>query len=158
MRFGVPPEDERNNYFWSPPGRQENLRAVTCPLCIEAWSPRIDAGRTAGQDLQGVTLNCPTQDSNGNPLPLAGRFGNASVGSLVGPGTVNLSLGLAKDFKLSERLKLKFESSFTNLPNHPNFDDPRNNLSEGTFGQVLASREGDAGGNRVGQFALRIEF
>jgi hypothetical protein len=76
---------------------------------------------------------------------------------------VNLSLGLAKDFRLTERLKLKFESSFTNVPNHPNFDDPRNNLSEsidgqGSFGQVLASRRGDAGGNRVGQFALRIEF
>jgi hypothetical protein len=85
------------------------------------------------------------------------------VGSLVGPGTINLSLGLAKEFQLNERFRLKFESSFTNLPNHPNFDDPRNNLSEanngqGTFGQVLQSRGGDAGGNRVGQFALRVEF
>ena len=43
------------------------------------------------------------------------------MGSLVGPGTINLSLGLAKDFQLSERFKLKFESSFTNIPNHPNF-------------------------------------
>jgi len=82
---------------------------------------------------------------------------------LVGPGTVNLSLGLAKDFQLTERFKLKFESSFTNLPNHINFDDPRNNLTEsvngeGTFGKVLASRVDDAGGNRVGQFVLRVEF
>jgi hypothetical protein len=84
---------------------------------------------------------------------------------MVGPGTVHLSLGLAKDFQLTERFKLKFESSFTNLPNHPNFDDPCNNLTEcagspcqGTFGQVLASRTGDAGGNRVAQLALRIEF
>jgi len=129
------------------------------------WNPNVFAcpGRTAGQDLQNNTLNCPTQDQNGNPLPRAGRFGNAGVGTLVGPGTVNLSLGLAKDFQLTERFKLKFESSFTNLPNHPNFDDPRQNLTEsvngqGTFGQVLASRIGDAGGNRVGQLALRIEF
>src|SRR6266576_4284426 len=73
-------------------------------------------------------------------------------------------LGLAKDFQLTERVKLKFATSFTNLPNHPNFDDPRNNLSEsgdtgtGSFGQVLATRIGDAGGNRVGQFAWRLEF
>jgi hypothetical protein len=80
------------------------------------------------------------------------------VGSLIGPKTFDLSLGLAKDCQLTERFKLKFESSFTNLPNHPNFDDPRNNLSEGAFGQVLQSRIGDAGGNRVGQFALRLEF
>ena len=122
------------------------------------WNPNVFAcpGGVPGQDLVNNTLEC----SN-----VIGRFGNASVGSLVGPGTVNLSLGLAKDFRLTERFKLKFESSFTNLPNHPNFDDPRNNLSEsttdfdkGTFGQVFASRRGDAGGNRVGQFALRLEF
>jgi hypothetical protein len=96
--------------------------------------------------------------------PMSLRFGNAAVGSLVGPGTINLSLGLSKDFQITERVKLKFQSSFTNLPNHPNWDDPRNNLTEadnngiGTFGQVQATRIGDAGGNRVGQFALRIEF
>jgi hypothetical protein len=120
------------------------------------WNPNVFAcpGGVPGQDLVNDTLSC----SN-----VIGRFGNAGVGSLVGPGTVNLSLGLAKDFRITERVLFKFESSFTNLPNHPNFDDPRNNLTEnvngqGTFGQVLASRIGDAGGNRVGQFALRIEF
>jgi hypothetical protein len=124
------------------------------------WNPNVFAcpGGVPGQDFAPgtLTLSC----SN-----VIGRFGNAAVGSLVGPGTVNLSLGLAKDFQLTERFKLKFESSFTNLPNHPNFDDPRNNLSEstgtftkGTFGRVLGSRGGDAGGNRVGQLALRIEF
>jgi len=123
------------------------------------WNPNVFAcpGGVPGQDLVNNTLSC----SN-----VIGRFGNAGVGSLVGPGTVNLSLGLAKDFQLTERFKLKFESSFTNLPNHPNFDDPRNNLTEcvgsspcqGTFGQVQATRGGDAGGNRIGQLVLRIEF
>jgi hypothetical protein len=122
------------------------------------WDPNVFScpGFPAGTGLSNNTLNCSS---------VVGRFGNAGVGSMVGPGTVNLSLGLAKDFRITERVKFKFESSFTNLPNHPNFDDPRNNLTEcagspcqGTFGQVLASRKGDAGGNRVGQFALRIEF
>ena len=120
------------------------------------WNPNVFAcpGGVPGADLLNNTLNC----SN-----VIGRFGNAGVGSMVGPGTINLSLGLAKDFQLTERIKLKFETSFTNVPNHLNFDDPRNNLTEsvngqGTFGQVLASRIGDAGGNRVGQLALRIEF
>ena len=123
------------------------------------WNPNVFAcpGGVPGQDfIPGtVILSC----SN-----VIGRFGNASVGSLVGPKTVNLSMGLAKDFHLTERFRLKFETSFTNLPNHVNFDDPRNNLSEndatgkGNFGKVLASRTGDAGGNRVGQFAVRIEF
>ena len=129
------------------------------------WNPNVFAcpTRATGQDLQNNALNCPTADANGNALPRPGRFGNASVGSLVGPPTINLSLGLAKDFQITERVKLKFESSFTNVPNHINLDDPRNNLTEsvngqGTFGQVQGARGGDAGGNRIGQFALRIEF
>jgi len=123
------------------------------------WNPNAFAcpGGVPGQNFgpDGRTLNCSTSD--GGP-GVVGRFGNAAVGSLVGPGTINLSMGLAKDFHLTERVRLRFECSFTNLPNHPNYDDPRNNLSEGTFGQVLQSRTGDAGGNRVGQFALRLEF
>lgn len=118
-------------------------------------------GFAPGVGLSNNTLSCSSLTNGG----VVGRFGNAGVGSLVGPGTINLSLGLAKDFRINERVVFKFESSFTNLPNHPNFDDPRQNLTEcagspcqGTFGQVLASRIGDAGGNRVGQFALRIEF
>ena len=124
------------------------------------WNPNVFAcpGGVAGQDFAPgtVILSC----SN-----VIGRFGNASVGSLVGPGTATWNLGLGKSFRLTERIAFKFESSFTNVLNHPNFDDPRNNLSEGTntfkngtFGRVLATRIGDAGGNRVGQLALRIEF
>ena len=149
--FNRPDVAGNPNNFNHTPTQWWNVNTFACP------------GRPAGQDIQNNTLNCPTQDQNGDPLPLAGRFGNGAAGSLVGPPTFNLSLGLAKDFRLTERFTLKFESSFTNLPNHPNWDDPRNNLSEtingqGSFGEVLATRIGDAGGNRVGQFALRLEF
>jgi hypothetical protein len=122
------------------------------------WNPNVYScpGDPPGGGLANNFLSC----SN-----VIGRFGNAGVGSLVGPGTINLSLGLSKEFRLTERFKLKFQSSFTNVPNHPNWDDPRNNLTEtdsntgiGTFGQVQATRIGDAGGNRVGQFAVRVEF
>jgi hypothetical protein len=79
-----------------------------------------------------------------------GRFGNAHTGTLIGPKTVNFSLGLGKTFQLNERFKLMFDSSFTNVPNHVNFDDPGNNLTDGHFGQVTSARSGDAGGSRVG--------
>jgi hypothetical protein len=125
------------------------------------WNPNLFScpGFAPGTGLSNNSLDCSGLPNGG----VVGRFGNAGVGSMVGPGTINLSLGLAKDFRITERVVFKFESTFTNLPNHLNFDDPRNNLTEnvngqGTFGEVLASRGGDAGGNRVGQFALRIEF
>jgi hypothetical protein len=54
----------------------------------------------------------------------AGRFGNAGVGILEGPGTVAVSFGLAKVFKMMEKAKLRFESTFTNVLNHTNFAPP----------------------------------
>jgi hypothetical protein len=122
------------------------------------WNPNVFAcpGRAPGQDLVGAALVC--NDSSGNPFPPIGRFGNAGVGTLIGPKTFNLSLGMAKSFRVTERVTFKFESSFTNVLNHINFDDPDNNLTNGTFGKVFSARSGDAGGNRVGQLALRIEF
>ncbi len=87
-----------------------------------------------------------------------GRFGNAGVGTLVGPGTVNLSMGLGKDFRLREWGTLKFEASFTNLPNHPNLANPGAAITSIAFGRSTSARGGDSGGNRIGQFALRLEF
>jgi len=138
-------------------GNPNNVRHTS----TQWWNPNVFAcpGGTAGQDFTPGTVVIDTNQCN-----VIGRFGNASVGSLVGPGTVTWNLGLSKRFHVTERIAFKFESSFTNVLNHPNFDDPRNNLTEGgasgngTFGKVLATRIGDAGGNRVGQLALRIEF
>lgn len=138
-------------------GNPNNVRHTS----TQWWNPNVFAcpGGTAGQDFTPGTVVIDTNQCN-----VIGRFGNASVGSLVGPGTVTWNLGLSKRFHVTERIAFKFESSFTNVLNHPNFDDPRNNLTEGgssglgLFGKVLATRLGDAGGNRVGQLALRIEF
>jgi hypothetical protein len=125
---------------------------ISNPTPQHWFNPNVFAcpGEAAGQDLSGNQLNCTT-----GPI---GRFGNAHTGTLIGPTTINFSLGLGKAFRLSERFTLKFDSSFTNLPNHVNFDDPGNNLTDGHFGQVTSARSGDAGGSRVGQLALRIEF
>jgi hypothetical protein len=125
---------------------------ISNPTPQHWFNPNVFAcpGEAVGQDLSGNQLHCTT-----GPV---GRFGNAHVGTLIGPKTVNFSLGLGKTFRLTERFTLKFDSSFTNLPNHVNFDDPGNNLTDGHFGQVTSARSGDAGGSRVGQLALRIEF
>ncbi|HEY7096956.1 MAG TPA: TonB-dependent receptor [Terriglobales bacterium] len=151
---------------------------------LTAWLPGDSSGtgsqasRTAGQrpDAFGNgNIDNPTPSDYWNPNVFAcpgdapgvwdcggdtpiGRFGTSRVGNLIGPGTINISLGLAKDFRLSERATLKFESSFTNLPNHTNYNDPETNLNDSNFGKIFDDRGGDSGGTRVGQFALRIEF
>ena len=46
------------------------------------------------------------------------RFGNAGVGTLVGPATFDLSMGVGESFQVAENKRLKFEGSFKNRPNH----------------------------------------
>jgi hypothetical protein len=112
------------------------------------------AGHTADQYFDRAAFVCPGRapgpdQFNCNVTPI-GRFGNAGAGTLAGPGTVNLSMGFGKDFRIAE-----FEASFVNLPNHPNLNDPGTSI---TFGRTTSARGADSGGNRVGQFALRFEF
>ncbi|MGB6687337.1 MAG: TonB-dependent receptor [Terracidiphilus sp.] len=94
------------------------------------------------------------------PTPAgAGRFGNSGVGVLEGPGTETIALGMAKDFKLTERAKLRFESTFTNALNHTNFAPPATQIDNtATFGVLSAPQTAENAGNRTGQAALRIDF
>ncbi len=94
------------------------------------------------------------------PTPAdAGRFGNAGVGILEGPGTIAVSLGTAKILQLRENVRLRFESSFTNVLNHTNFAPPATQIDNpGTFGVLSAPQTAENAGNRTGQGALRLEF
>jgi Carboxypeptidase regulatory-like domain len=94
------------------------------------------------------------------PTPAgAGRFGNAGVGILQGPGTTAASLGLAKVFRVTEGLRMRFESTFTNVLNHTNFAPPATQIDvPSTFGVLSAPQTAENAGNRTGQLALRIEF
>ena len=94
-----------------------------------------------------------------SPTPAgAGRFGNAAVGALQGPGTEAVSLGLAKVFKVNERVGVRFESTFTNVLNHTNFAPPATQIDNPTFGVLSAPQTAENAGNRTGQIALRVDF
>jgi hypothetical protein len=88
----------------------------------------------------------------------AGRFGNAGVGILEGPGTAAVSLGVAKGFRITERLHARFESTFTNVLNHTNFAPPVTAIDSSTFGALTGPQTAENAGNRTGQAALRFDF
>jgi hypothetical protein len=94
------------------------------------------------------------------PTPAgAGRIGNSGVGICEGPGTVTIAAGVGKTFKINERAKLKFNASFTNILNHPNFAPPPVDISSrSTFGVTQTVQSSENGGNRVGQLSLRLDF
>ncbi len=119
-----------------------NPAAFTCPG-YGGWTP-------------GTA--CTTGSGSGPvPNPI-GRFGNAQVGSVVGPGTVNLSAGLSKTFSITERLKLRAEGTFTNVLNHTNLSDPNMNISSPSFGLISSAISSDFGGARTGQVSMRLDF
>lgn len=144
----------------------------TGPFLTPVTSPSYDPGnlnlvyRGAFQrpdcigngNLANPTVNNYFDINEFNPVP-AGPVGNCRVGSLVGPGTVAIAGGLSKTFALGERVRMKFESTFTNLPNHLNYAPPATDVSSpSTFGKITSVQTAENAGNRTGQMALRIEF
>jgi len=88
----------------------------------------------------------------------AGRIGNCGVGILEGPGTVAVAAGLGKAFSVTEKLRLRFESTFTNVLNHTNYTAPAMNISNSTFGILQSTQTAENAGPRTGQFAFRLDF
>ena len=132
-------------------------------------------GRGADQSNSGSGFPRPDRIGNGNldhptrdhywdasafqRVPVgAGRYGNAGAGILEGPGTVAIAAGMAKTFSVTERLRLRVEGTFTNLPNHPNFQLPNSQVTSPSFGKLFAVQSAENSGNRTGQVGARLEF
>jgi hypothetical protein len=127
--------------------------------------PIAPRNRTRMQWLNPAAMTCPgypswtpgTQCTTGSgrgpaPLPI-GRFGNAGVGSIEGPGYINLSSGLTKSFPIMGRFKMQVQGTFTNVLNHTNLSTPNLNVSSPLFGQITSSM-----GARTGQVSARLDF
>jgi hypothetical protein len=132
----------------------------------------VPANRTRSQWLNDSAFACPsnsgyTASSYAGPHNVCnigytsapiGRFGNESVGDIVGPGTVNWSAGLSKRIEITGNLHLRAEGTFTNVLNHTNLNDPNMNITSPTFGMITSSRGSDFGGGRTGQVSMKLEF
>jgi hypothetical protein len=87
-----------------------------------------------------------------------GRFGNASVGSLIGPKTQAFSMTVGKSFAIAGPQRLRFEAAFTNLFDIENLGLPNRNVRSGTFGRITNTQTYDQAGPRTVQFSLRYSF
>lgn len=98
------------------------------------------------------------------------RFGTAGFNTLLGPGIVNLDMGLFRQFRITERVNLQFRAEAFNFTNTPHFSNPGANISnlvlnsDGSFrtgvfevtGVRNTGREGID--ERVFRFGLRLGF
>ena len=106
-------------------------------------------------------------------LPPAGQQGNGGRNVLRGFGASQADVALQRQFRVTERVALRFRAEFFNIFNQANFGSPVFDLSSPLFGQstqTLASSLGSGGANggfsplyQIGgprsiQLALRLEF
>ena len=89
-------------------------------------------------------------------VPAPYTFGNEGRNNLTGPPFKNLDFIVYKDFPLRERFNLQFRSEFFNVLNHPNFANPDNTVTDGSFG-VISATATNANPRQI-QFALKLLF
>jgi hypothetical protein len=155
-----------------------NLNTITLLESGEYLTPTMSvAYDQTNTNPQAAGIAVVRPDIVGNPIPAhrtrndyfninayalpptnAGRVGDAGVGTLVGPGTAAVALGLAKVIPLREGMHMRFEATFTNVLNHPNFVPPATDISSASFGALTTENTAEGAGNRTGQLALRIDF
>ncbi len=87
-------------------------------------------------------------------IPAGGnfRFGTTGRNSVIGPGIISFDASLNKKFNLTESKFIEFRTEFFNLPNHPIWNPPGNQLRTPNYG-VITSTKIDS---RQIQFALKI--
>src|SRR5262249_20694450 len=92
------------------------------------------------------------------PANNIGRFGNAAVGSLIGPNTKVFSLTIGKAVRLAGQSRVRFEAAFSNLFDIENLGFPNRNVGSSSFGRITDTQIVDQAGPRTVQFSLRFSF
>jgi hypothetical protein len=133
-------------------------------------------GLARTDQLQSVSLYTPTRttaqwlnpaafpyqnlavDYNSGNLTGIGRFGNAPVGSVVGPGTANFSLSLIKAVTLNEQTSFRFSAEAANVFNHRNYEPPNMQVDSAGFGSITALQTAEGAGPRSLELTGRFSF
>jgi hypothetical protein len=126
----------------------------------------FDGGDPRADIVKGVPIYPTNRSINNwvNPNAFAlppdniGRFGNSAVGSVVGPGTQEVSLSIYRTFKYKERLALRIGASAANLFNHPNYGVPNLSLGTAAFGTINSLQTAEDTGPRAIQLGGRLTF
>ena len=105
--------------------------------------------------------------------PTPGQQGNFGRNVLRGFDAVQADIGVQRNFRVTEKVGLRFRAEMFNIFNHPNFGSPTNSLPSPLFGrstQTLATFLGSGGssggfnplyqigGPRSIQLALKLQF
>jgi hypothetical protein len=85
--------------------------------------------------------------------PGYGFYGNASNGTIRGPGYTSANVSVYKSFPIYDRLNFQIRAEAFNVLNHPNFNGLSTGVGSGNYGQLTS-----AGDPRIMEFAGRLFF
>jgi hypothetical protein len=95
-------------------------------------------------------------------VPEPGRFGNSAPNVLVGQGINAHHLGIAKRFRLTERLSTTFTAQISDVFNTPHFNEPSGNTSVpatvGRFTSIVSDFGAEKHNGRRISLVLRVDF
>lgn len=92
-------------------------------------------------------------DTSAFAAPAFGFFGNASNGTIRGPGQTSFNVALYKTFPLFDRLATQFRVEAFNVFNHPSFINVDTVYGDGNYGEVNSAHD-----PRILELALKINF
>ena len=85
--------------------------------------------------------------------PVLGTYGNMGAYNALGPGLIQIDMGVTRSFKVRENQSLQFRAEAFNLPNHMNPNNPMTAINLTVFGKILTAAD-----PRILQFALKYVF
>lgn len=92
-------------------------------------------------------------DTSSFAAPEYGFFGDASNGTIRGPGYTSFNVSLYKTIPITHGLRTEFRAEAFNVLNHPNFESLSTGFGAGNYGHVTS-----AGDPRIMEFALKVLF
>jgi Carboxypeptidase regulatory-like domain/TonB-dependent Receptor Plug Domain len=95
-----------------------------------AYRPNIVPGQSCrNRSFSGFQWINPNRYTlNGFKL---GTIGTTPAGDCFGPGVSRADFSVAKNFQITERIKMQFRMDFFNLFNHPQYNNPNNGNTNG---------------------------
>lgn len=95
------------------------------------WYPNVVGNPTAGTQNINSWFNV-----NAFAAPAPGTFGNMGRNAVYGPKLNAVNMSLIKSFRFTERTRLDFSASASNILNHPSFALPDKLIGPGHKGQI----------------------
>ena len=106
--------------------------------------------------IYGASRTGPYFDTSAFAAVTTPNFGNAGFNSLIGPGIIDLDLGLFREFPIRENVKLQFRVEAYNATNTPHWSNPASNVSSGGFALITSTNASNLGRSGTDQRTIRL--